>query len=124
MTTSFLTKNKVIDRLLSDGQLERQSQRTLHKFLNDIELAIAKENREIIHQIIPELDQSSFKLFVQRVARARARYVKFGLEIAMKEIHSPVDIARLKAAREENEELLHAFDAAHRLIERGYVNMA
>ena len=42
----------------------------------------------------------------------------------MKEIHSPVDIARLKAAREENEELLHAFDAAHRLIERGYVNQA
>ena len=36
---------------------------------------------------------------------------------------SAADIARLKAARETNDELLHAFEAAHRLIERGYTDI-
>ena len=118
----FGTKEKV-DYLLSQEQLDRDTRRQLHKFLEDVALSIQAANREVAHKIIPRLNREDFTKFAVRVAEARAQYVKTGFEVATKSDRTPADIARLKIARETNDEMLQAFEAAQRLIERGYVDL-
>lgn len=116
-------KNTKVDHLLSKDMLDREVTRKLQKFLEEIEMAIFSANREVIHKAVPELTRESFMAFAVRVAEARARYIKIALELSTKTNPSPEDIARLKAAREGNDELVHAFEATKRVIERGYTTM-
>jgi hypothetical protein len=113
-------KDNKVDHLVSKDMLDRDVARKLQKFLEEIEMAIFSANREVLHKAVPELNRESFMAFAVRVAEARARYVKIALELSAKPNPSPEDIARLKVARETNDELLHAFEATKRIIERGY----
>lgn len=113
-------KDNKVDHLVSKYMLDRDVARKLQKFLEEIEMAIFSANREVLHKAVPELNRESFMAFAVRVAEARARYVKIALELSAKPNPSPEDIARLKVARETNDELLHAFEATKRIIERGY----
>jgi len=118
------SKDTKVDHLVSKDMLDRDSTRKLQKFLEEIEMAIFSANREVIRKAVPELNRDSFMAFAVRVAEARARYVKIALELSTKANPSNEDIARLKSARETNDELVHAFEAAKRIIERGYTIMA
>lgn len=117
-------KNEKVDHLVSKDMLDRESARKLQKFLEEIEMAIFSANREVIKKAVPELNRDSFMAFAVRVAEARARYIKAALELSTVPNPSPADIARLKAAREANDELVHAFEATKRIIERGYTLLA
>lgn len=117
-------KNEKIDHLVSKDMLDRDSQRKLQKFLEEIEMGIFSANREVMKKAVPELTRESFMAFAVRVAEARARYVKIALELSTLPNPAPEDIGRLKAAREANDELLHAFEATKRIIERGYTLLA
>lgn len=114
-----------VDHLVDSDQLDKGGRRKLARFLEEIEMAIFTANREIIHRAIPGLDRDSFVRFAIVVAEARAAYVKLALELARK-AHAPEeeDLARLRDARAVYDELMHAFDATHRLIKRGYTNIA
>ena len=116
-------KDNKVDHLVTKDMLDREVTRKLQKFLEEIEMAIFSANREVIHRAVPELNRESFMAFAVRVAEARARYVKIALELSGKVNPSAEDIARLKSARETNDELLHAFEATKRLIERGYTTI-
>ncbi|WP_374305227.1 hypothetical protein [Ferrovibrio sp.] len=116
-------KDKV-DHFVSKDMLDRESARKLQKFLEEIEMGIFSANREVMRKAVPELTRESFMAFAVRVAEARARYVKIALELSGIANPSPEDIARLKAAREANDEMVHAFEAAKRVIERGYTILA
>ncbi|HLT78750.1 MAG TPA: hypothetical protein VKZ87_15310 [Ferrovibrio sp.] len=116
-------RTEKIDHLVSKEMLDRDTARKLQKFLEEIEMAIFNANREVIHKAVPELNRDSFMAFAHRVAEARARYIKTALELAAKQNPSPEDIAGLKAAREANDELVYAFEATKRVIERGYTSM-
>ena len=116
-------KDNKVDHLLSKDMLDREVARKLQKFLEEVEMAIFSANREVIHKAVPELTRESFMAFAVRVAEARARYIKIALELSGKVNPTPEDIARLKSARESNDELVHAFEATKRLIERGYTSM-
>lgn len=118
----FGSKEKV-DHLVSKDMMDRETRRQLHKFLEDVELTIYTANREVVQRMVPKLNRDNFTTFAVRVAEARANYVKTAMELATHADPSAADIARLKAARETNDELLHAFEAAHRLIERGYTDI-
>ncbi|WP_341703885.1 hypothetical protein [Ferrovibrio sp.] len=113
-------KDNKVDHLVSKDMLDRESARKLQKFLEEIEMGIFSANREVIRRAVPELNRESFMAFAVRVAEARARYVKIALELSGKANPSLEDIARLRAARETNDELVHAFEATKRVIERGY----
>lgn len=113
-------KNEKVDHLVSKDMLDRDSARKLQKFLEEIEMSIFSANREVIRKAVPELTRESFMAFSVRVAEARARYIKVALELSAIANPSPEDIARLRAAREANDELVHAFEATKRIIERGY----
>lgn len=110
-----------VDHLLDQGMLDKSTRRKLASFLEQIEVAIFSANREIIHRAIPGLDRDSFVRFAVAVAEARASYAKLGLELTRKgQIPRKADLDRLREARETYEELVHAFEATHRLIKRGY----
>ena len=117
-------KNDKVDHLVSKDMLDRDSQRKLQKFLEEIEMAIFSANREVLKKSVPELTREAFMAFAVRVAEARARYLKIALELAGKNNPSAEDIAHLKAAREANDELVQAFEATKRVIERGYTLLA
>ena len=114
-----------VDHLVDQDLLDKNSRRKLARFLEEIEVAIFTANREIIHRAIPGLDRDSFVRFAIVVAEARAAYVKLGLELSKKG-HAPpeADLGRLRDARATYEELMHAFEATHRLIKRGYSTIA
>lgn len=117
-------KTEKVDHLVTKEMLDRESQRKLQKFLEETEMAIFSANREVMKKAVPELTRESFMAFAVRVAEARARYLKIALELSANTNPSADDIARLKAAREANDELLHAFEATKRVIERGYTLLA
>jgi len=117
-------KTDKVDHLVTKEMLDRDSQRKLQKFLEETEMAIFTANREVLKKAVPELTRDSFMAFAVRVAEARARYLKIALELSANPNPSSEDIARLKAAREANDELLHAFEATKRVIERGYTLLA
>ncbi|MEK9971805.1 MAG: hypothetical protein VW600_21910 [Ferrovibrio sp.] len=117
-------KTEKVDHLVSKDMLDRESHRKLQKFLEEVEMAIFSANREVMKKAVPELTRESFMAFAVRVAEARARYLKIALELSANHNPSAEDIARLKAAREANDEMLHAFEATKRVIERGYTLLA
>ncbi|MCW0233168.1 MAG: hypothetical protein OJJ21_06175 [Ferrovibrio sp.] len=118
------SKNEKVDHLVSKDMLDRESQRRLQKFLEEVEMAIFSANREVMKKAVPELTRDAFMAFAVRVAEARARYLKIALELSSLTNPTADDIGRLKAAREANDELVHAFEATKRVIERGYTTLA
>lgn len=117
-------KDNKVDHLVTKEMLDRESHRKLQKFLEEIEMGIFSANREVMKKAVPELTRDSFMAFAVRVAEARARYLKVALELSAANNPTPEDIARLKAAREANDELVQAFEATKRVIERGYTTLA
>lgn len=114
-----------VDQLLDQGMLDKAARRKLAIFLEQVEVAIFTANREVIHRAIPDLDRDSFVRFAVSVAEARASYASLALELTHKgQVPPKSDLERLKAARETYEELMHAFEATHRLIKRGYTSIA
>lgn len=112
------------DQLLDQGMLDKNARRKLASFLEQIDVAIFGANQEIIHRAIPDLDRDSFVRFAVVVAEARAAYAKLALAMTRHgKIPSRDELDSLKAAREAYEELMHAFDATHRLIKRGYTKI-
>ena len=118
------TEEKV-DQLLDQGMLDKATRRKLASFLEQIEVAVFTANREIIHRAIPDLDRDRFVHFAVSVAEARAGYAKLALDLTKNgRVPPKADLDRLKDARESYEELMHAFEATHRLIKRGYSSIA
>lgn len=117
-------KTEKVDHFVTKDMLDRESQRKLQKFLEDVEMSIFTANREVMKKAVPELTRESFVAFSVRVAEARARYIKIALELSAKANPTPDDIAHLRKAREANDELLQAFEATKRVIERGYTLLA
>lgn len=117
------TKPGKVDHFVSKEALDRQASKRLQKFLEEIEMAIFTANREVMHKTIPDISREAVMKFAVRVAEARARYAKLGLDLSeAPHLPTPDDVARLKSAREAYEELLHAFETTHRIIERGYAD--
>ncbi|HEX9464908.1 MAG TPA: hypothetical protein VGB82_20095 [Alphaproteobacteria bacterium] len=104
--------------------LDSQGLAAQRQFLEQLEMAIAIANREVIHKQIPNLNKATFQQLAVMVARFRANY----LEAAIKLSNSPGScdtgcIEDLKNKRELYDEGRAAFEALERAIERGYVDM-
>lgn len=94
------------------------------QFMEQLEMAVAVANREVIHKQIPNLSPETFQQLAVMVARFRANY----LEAAIKLSHSANQaegalVDDLRAKRQLYEEGRTAFEALERAIERGYVDM-
>ena len=94
------------------------------QFIEQLEMAIAVANREVIHQHVPNLNRETFQQLAVMVAKFRAAY----LEAAIKLASSPGScddgcVQELKRKRELYDEGRAAFEALERAIERGYVDI-
>jgi hypothetical protein len=113
-----------VDHLMSDEMLDREARKALTKFTEGLDVAIFEANREIISQKLGELRRESFLRLAVKVAEARAEYTRTALELARHEgLPNPAEIARLRELRTTYDELVAAFDAMERIVERGYLSL-
>jgi hypothetical protein len=99
-----------------------QEQRRLRGLLEQIDYSAFIANREVIGQMLPELDASMFQKLAVLTATARAKWVAESLRQSESGAPStPDQIARLAAARTAYEELAEAYEGLRRMVERGYV---
>jgi len=97
-----------------------------NRLLLEFNDAVAQTNREILNPVIPDLTIAELKVVMERVALARAAYLKCFFAIgqfdADKEIQSS-DLKELKLARETYEELLAGAQALEQAIGRQYLDV-
>jgi len=102
--------------------IDPQEQRRLRGLLEQIDYAAYVANKEVIAQTLGGLDAASLQKLAVMTASARARWAAEALRLAYS--GSPVTVdqtARLTAARTAFEELVEAYEALRRMVERGYV---
>lgn len=116
------SKGKV-DKLLTPEIADMGMQHRVRHFLENLEAAILEANCQVMGQAIPHLNQEAFLKVAVRVAELRADYITFGLQVAEHRRPDPGSVAKLEALRKTYEEMVHVFEAAERVIERGYVKL-
>ena len=95
------------------------------RFLNEMEQGVRLANQEIIHERIPGLDKHTILALAVSVARLRASYLEAALKIGSLGTDEPDKalVAELRARREAFEEARIAYEALHRAIEVGYIDV-
>jgi hypothetical protein len=97
-------------------------QRRLRGQLEQIDYAAYVANKEVIAHTLSGLDAASLQKLAVMTANARARWASEALRLAHSGSPATSDqIARLSAARTAFDELVEAYDALRRMVERGYV---
>ncbi|HYG88261.1 MAG TPA: hypothetical protein VD978_18610 [Azospirillum sp.] len=117
------TKGKV-DKLLTPEIADKAAQHRVMHFLENLQAAILEANCEVMGHAIPNLNQQTFLKVAVRVAELRADYIRFGLQVAEHRHPDAESVAKLENLRRAYEEMVHVFEAAERVIERGYVKLA
>ncbi len=112
-----------VDKLLTPEIADKATRHRVMHFLENLETAILEANCQVMGQAIPHLNQDAFLKIAVRVAELRADYIRFGLQVAEHRHPAAESIAKLESLRKAYEEMAHVFDAAERVIERGYVKL-
>lgn len=115
-----------VDHLMTREMLDKRALHALAAFRDEVEMAIFSANTEIIGRETPGLTRDSFMKLAVAVAEARARYIKVAIELAATAGKKPPRemIDALAEARRAYDEIMHAFQAVERVIERGYIPVA
>lgn len=95
------------------------------RFLSEMEQGVRLANQEIIHERIPGLDKHTILALAVSVARLRASYLETALRVASLGSDEPDKalVSELRSRREAFEEARFAYDALHRAIEVGYIDI-
>jgi hypothetical protein len=95
------------------------------RFLNEMEQGVRLANQEIIHERIPGLDKHTILALAVSVARLRASYLEAALKIGSLGSDEPDKalVGELRGRREAFEEARIAYEALHRAIEVGYIDV-
>ena len=96
------------------------------RFLSEMEQGVRLANQEIIHERIPGLDKHTILALAVSVARLRASYLETALKVANLGTDEPDKalVGELRSRREAYEEARFAYEALHRAIEVGYIDVA
>jgi hypothetical protein len=104
--------------------LESRELAAQRQFLEQMHMAVALANREVIHRQIPNMTAETFQQLAVMVARFRANYLEAAIRLSTST--DPCDagcLSDLKSKRELFDEGCAAFEALERAIERGYVDL-
>ena len=112
-----------VDKLLTPEIADKATRHRVMHFLENLEAAILEANCQVMGQTIPHLNQESFLKIAVRVAELRADYIKFGLQVSEHRHPDRESIDKLATLRQAYEEMVQVFEAAERVIERGYVKL-
>lgn len=111
------------DSLLTPELIDDQARRRIMQFLQTMETAVLEANCEVIGKQLPQLNDETFLRMAVRVAELRADYVAAGIALA-EHRHPPAPaVDKLVQHRRAYEEMVAVFEAAQRVIERGYVKL-
>jgi len=115
---------KKIDQFMSKDMLDGQARKELSQRLLEIEKSIFEANQRIMLEKVPTLDSDSFLRFSNLVAETRANYIRMALEVSRLQHQPDIGVIdQLRKQRLSYEELLSAFEAMQRVLERGYIKL-
>jgi K+-transporting ATPase c subunit len=98
-------------------------QKRLRGQLEHIDYTAFASNGAVVAQVVGSLDSGRFQRLAIAAAHARARWVAEALAISERSHDVTIEqTAHLQALRQTFEELTEAYDAARRMIERGYLS--
>jgi hypothetical protein len=104
--------------------MDPHAQMKLKAVLEQIDYAAFASNREILGKAFHDIDQKTIQRFAISAANARTRYIKHALDVVDGgRVPTDEQIEELRHLRETYEELVAAFDATRRLVERGYTHL-
>lgn len=102
--------------------VDPQTQRRLRGMLEQIDYTAFASNKALIGQTLGHVDATRFQHMAVATAQARAQWV--AAAVAMTEtprIPSHDQITKLAQMRMAYEELVEAYEALRRMVERGYI---
>lgn len=112
-----------VDKLMTTEAAETGARHRIRHFLENMDAAILEANCEVIGRELPTLNQESFLRMAVRVAELRADYIRAGMKAAESRHPEPGSVAELVRLRAAYEEMQSVYEAAERVIERGYVKL-
>jgi hypothetical protein len=99
-----------------------QAQRRMRGYLEQIDYTAFASNKAVIGQVVGEIDASRLQRLAVAAASARARWVAEALAMAdAGPAAAGSQAPRLTELRTAYLELTEAYEAARRMIERGYI---
>lgn len=111
------------DAMLTPEMTDDATRRRIMQFLQTMEGAVLEANVEVIGKHLPNLNEQAFLKMAVRVAELRADYVAMGIQVAEHRRPDPSAIKILTQTRQAYEEMAAVFEAAERLVKRGYVKL-
>jgi long-subunit acyl-CoA synthetase (AMP-forming) len=120
-TSSF--RRSQDDHFLPEAETNPAAQKRLRGQLEQIDYTAFASNGAVVAQLVGSLDSGRFQRLAIAAAHARARWVAEALAISERSHDVTIEqTAHLGALRQTFEELTEAYDAARRMIERGYLS--
>ncbi|MEZ5667239.1 MAG: hypothetical protein R3F55_07370 [Alphaproteobacteria bacterium] len=120
-----MVETRKVDRLLSSEELDRDKRHALLQFQQELDAIIMSANQEVLRRKLPGFNRETMTRMAVRVAELRGSYLAKALKLAEAEgAPSVAAIDELRHARAAYDEIRDAFEALHRIIERGYTKIA
>lgn len=120
-TSSF--RRSQDDHFLPEAETNPVAQKRLRGHLEQIDYTAFASNGAVVAQLVGSLDSGRFQRLAIAAAHARARWVAEALAISERSHDVTIEqTAHLGVLRQTFEELTEAYDAARRMIERGYLS--
>jgi K+-transporting ATPase c subunit len=111
------------DHFVPEAETNPALQKRLRGQLEHIDYTAFASNGAVVAQVVGSLDSGRFQRLAIAAAHARARWVAEALAISERSHDVTIEqTAHLQALRQTFEELTEAYDAARRMIERGYLS--
>ncbi len=111
------------DHFVPEAETNPALQKRLRGQLEHIDYTAFASNGAVVAQVVGSLDSGRFQRLAIAAAHARARWVAEALAISERSHDVTIEqTAHLQALRQTFEELTEAYDAARRMIERGYIS--
>ena len=110
------------DHFHPDGSADPGEQRRRRGQLEQIDYTAYACNQTVVAKTLGKAGPADFQAMAMATARARAAWVAAGLKVAQAP-NSPdaAALQRLSTLRRTYEELVEVYEAARRMVERGYL---
>jgi len=123
-STRTANYRRTLDHFEPEDSRGPHAQRRMRGNLEQIDYTAYAANVAVVGPVVGEVDASRFQRLAVAAAQARAQWVAEAL--TMTETPgapiSPAQAARLAGLRQAHDELVDAYEALRRMVERGYVS--
>lgn len=109
--------------LLTPEMADSAERQRVRHFLDSMQTAILEANCLVMSQTLQGLNRDTLLRMAVRVAELRADYIRLGMDVASRQHPDAEALLDLKRRREAYQEMAQAFEAAERVIERGYIRL-